>query len=235
MTPPNDPYETRPLPPLTQPLARPSRLSLTVILALVAVPFIALGVLLSWHVAPNPYTRSAALLPSPTLGVVSSTAAAGLPYAVVAYAAPEGAVLGALEQGRSYRVVARAGTGWVQIDVAVPGAEPNLVRVAAEELPELAALTQLADLATPVPTATTQVVYVAPPALAPPAPAAASGPTERAAAELVPIEPSPTSGYIISPPTPALRSVVVVAYPTPTPCSIRQLGLGLQPCHGYGP
>lgn len=234
MTPPNDPYETRPLPPLTEPLARPLRLPLAAILTLLIVPIVAFGVLLSGRIVPRPDTRLVMLLPSPTLGVAVPTASAGLPHAIVAYAAPNGAVLGALEQGRSYRVVARAGTDWVQIDVAAAGTAPNLVWVAADEIPELAALAQLLDLATPVPTATTHVVHVAATAPAP-APVAVIVPTEPSAAELVPLEPSPTSGYIIPPPTPALRSLVIVTYPTLTPCSIRELGLGLQPCHGYGP
>lgn len=44
-----------------------------------------------------------------------------LPRAVVAYDAPDGAPIGALDSGRAYIVIARWGDGWLQADVAGSG------------------------------------------------------------------------------------------------------------------
>jgi hypothetical protein len=225
---PSDPYKTQPLPPLTEALARPVRLPLAALLALAVVPAIVIAALL---VGAGSTRQSAPkvmpLLPSPTLGLARVAAAAGLPRATVAYDAPGGQVVGALEPGRGYRVVARSGLDWVQLDVAGNGEAPNLVWVAAGAVPETQTVAGLADLATAAPTPTAQVVYVA---AAPAAPAAAPPPSPRAAEARAP---EPTAAYVLAPPTPAPRSVVMAPYPTATPCSIRDLGLSLQPCHGY--
>src|SRR5262245_51260692 len=54
----------------------------------------------------------------------------GLGRAVVAYSAPNGDVLGAIEQGRAYRLVARSGLDWLQLQVDGSG----LIWVKAQEL-----------------------------------------------------------------------------------------------------
>lgn len=78
----------------------------------------------------------------------------GLPRSVVAYDAPLGNVLGAIEQGRAYRLVARSGASWLQLEVA----ESGLVWVKAGDLdPELA---NVPDLATPNAQPQPAVVYV---------------------------------------------------------------------------
>lgn len=228
MTAPHDPYQTQPLSPITAALVRPVQLPAGAIAALAGVPALLLVALLAaWAWAREPAPQAQPLLPSPTLGVARLAAErgpAGLPRAVVAYDAPGGAVVGALEPGRAYRVAARAGLDWVQLDVAAAGAAANLVWVVASDVPEGAALAGLADLATPAPTATPRLIYVAAPAPAP-APAAAAAPAA----------PEPTAAYLLAPPTQAPRPVVVVSYPTATPCRIADLGLGLQPCNGIVP
>lgn len=229
MSQPNDPYKTQPLPPLTDVLARPVQLPIGLIVALAGVPALLLVALIAaWAWTRQPVSQARPLLPSPTLGVSRLTAeraSSGLPRAVVAYDAPGGAVVGALEPGRQYQVVARAGLDWVQLDVGHVGKGANLVWVAAGDVPETQMAAGLADLATPVPTATAQVVYVAAPAPAAVAPAPAAEPVQ--------LLPEPTASYVLPPATPAPRSVVVVAYPTATPCASRDLGRSLQPCNGY--
>lgn len=228
-TSPNDPYKTQPLPRLTQRLAQPVQLPLGAIAALVIVPaLLSITLLVLWATTQQPASKATPLLPSPTLGVARITAQQdkGLPRAVVAYDAPDGSVIGALEQGRGYKVVARSGLAWVQLDVARAGETGNLVWVSADDVPEVQTAAGLQDLATPAPSATPQVVYVAAPAPLPALP--------EAPAELAP-EPTSTPAYLIPPATPALRSVVFQTFPTATPCSLRQLGSSLQPCNGYQP
>lgn len=105
-----------------------------------------------------------ALLPQRATVIVSATATPALqllptpqpagdvlPRAVTAYAAPGGAILGAIEPGRPYAIVARAGSEWLQLNVQDSGlvwvrwADSGLVPAG-----------ELADL-TPAPP---QVVYV---------------------------------------------------------------------------
>lgn len=99
----------------------------------------------------------------PTAAPVAQVAAIGanvLPRAVTAWAAPDGAVLGAIEAGRPYRAVASFGAAWLQVEVE--GSGVVWLRVA-----ELYG-GEVADLA-PVPAP--QVVYVSAPAYAAPTPA----------------------------------------------------------------
>lgn len=222
---PNDPYQTQPLPPLTQALARPVSLPLAGLIALALAPSLLVAALLLWADPAPSAPPALGLLPSPTLGIARAAAPAhGLARATVAYDAPGGAPIGALEPGRAYRVIARAGLAWVQLDVAGPGEAPNLVWVAAGDIPEVAAVAGLADLATPAPTAAPEIVYVAAPAPARPAPAAP-------AAEA----PAPTSGYLLPPATPAPQPMVVRAFPTAEPCTLREVGASLRVCNGIVP
>ena len=228
---PHDPYKTQPLLPLAAIVARPVALPLAAIVALAVVPVLLITTLLLLWGGPRPAgTPATALLPSPTLGIARVALAVGLPRAVVAYDAPDGRVVGALEPGRTYRVTARSRLAWLQLDVAPPGAPANLVWVAAHELPELGLTAGLADLAPPAPTPAPQIVYVAVPGpAAPPAPAPADAPALP--------EPTraPTTTYLIPPATPAPRSVVVRPFPTAPPCRLRELGSTLRICNGLTP
>lgn len=75
-----------------------------------------------------------------------------LPVAVIAYDAPAGSPIGALEPGRPYRPVARAGADWMQLEVNGSG----LLWVRAADLGPLAAdppdTTPLPDAFPPTPT-----------------------------------------------------------------------------------
>lgn len=117
---------------------------------------------------PDAQPATSAPAPTPALAyvVVTATASAptpttspaqpaGLPRALVAYAAPAGLPLGAIEAGREYRPLARSGADWILLDVAGSGA----VWVQAGEL--LGAAGSLVDLATPVPPPAPVVVYQA--------------------------------------------------------------------------
>jgi hypothetical protein len=89
---------------------------------------------------------------------------------VVAYDSPGGAVIGAVEQGRAYVVLARYGSDWLQAEVSGSG----VVWLRADQVLDLPA--DLADLA---PTPAPQLVYVASqpaPAVATIAPPAATDP-----------------------------------------------------------
>lgn len=104
-----------------------------------------------------------------TVGTVGTTEAAApadrLPVAMVAYAEPGGAVIGALEPGRPYLVVGRSGIGWLQINIGQPA--PVWVRAW-----DGAAISAVPDLSTPTPRPTaTPVPYVAPAYVPLPAPA----------------------------------------------------------------
>lgn len=222
MTQPNDPYQTQPLAPLTQTLARPVSLPLAGLIALALAPSLLVAALLLWADMAPPEPQALISAPSPTLGIARAAAPApGLARAAVAYDAPGGAPVGALEPGRGYRVIARSGLAWVQLDVGGPAEAPNLVWVAAGDIPEISAVAGLADLATPAPTAAPEIIYVAAPAPARPAPAAEA--------------PAPTSGHLLPPATPAPRPVVVRAFPTSQPCSLREVGASLRVCNGIVP
>lgn len=226
-----DPYKTQKLVELTQQLARPVRLPTYALIAVSLVPTLIVAALLVGLSLLRPAPSPVVMLATPTLGLsrsvgVMAAQAPGLPRALVAYAAPDGPVIGALEPGRPYRLVARSGLAWAQLDVAAPGEPVNLVWVRAEELPELRALA-VADLATPQPTAAPQVRYVVAPAA--PAPAAPAPPSD-----LAPLPEQPPV-YLISPATPRPRSVVVAPYPTTAPCRIGELGAAFRVCNGVTP
>ncbi len=100
---------------------------------------------------------------------------------VTAYAAPDGATIGPIEAGRAYRVIARSGAGWAQIDAAGSG----VVWVRADASLDLASAP---DLATPVPPPTSappmrQIIYIE----ATPEPTDPPQPTD-------PPPPAPTAG-----------------------------------------
>lgn len=99
-----------------------------------------------------------------------------LPRAVVAYAAPDGAVLGSIEPGRAYTPTARLGDAWTRITAAGSG----LVWVRAAELPADPALP---DLATPTP---------------PPPPPATAAPRVIVREVQVPAAPQPTQCATVS-------------------------------------
>lgn len=96
--------------------------------------------------------------PAPAAAAVASEAptgspAARLPRAMLAYGAPDGAPMSALDSGRPYAVVGRSGDGWLQLDVGEP--KPVWVRAW-----DGAAFGAVPDLATPTPEPTaTPVPY----------------------------------------------------------------------------
>ena len=121
---------------------------------------VVIGMLLAWFLVnmpwqppsppmPNPTSIQPTVQPTPYVSSVTSDApdpGTRLDRAVVAYSAPDGAVVGALEPGRAYTVTARLSTRWVQID-AVGG---GLIWVRSEAIrlaPDL--LAAAPDLATP--------------------------------------------------------------------------------------
>jgi len=100
--------------------------------------------------------------PIPTPTIETQTIAAVLPgtlaRAVVAYDAPEGRVIGAIDRGHAYRVVARYGADWLHADVTGSGR----VWLRATDVFDLPA--DLADLAPPpAPIVEYQVVHQPPP------------------------------------------------------------------------
>jgi hypothetical protein len=66
---------------------------------------------------PAPVILMATPLPAMPLPIVAPSAELRLLRAVVAYDAPEGKVLGAIEPGRPYQLLARSGTAWVQLAI----------------------------------------------------------------------------------------------------------------------
>lgn len=115
---------------------------------LVAAGAVSLGRTLSARQAPAIVIVNA----TPTLGTLPTPeTATGLPRAAVAYAEPGGLVLGGLEPGRAYTVLARYGAQWLQIE-----AGSGAVWVLASE----AGLMVDAALADLEPTAAPAVVYV---------------------------------------------------------------------------
>lgn len=95
--------------------------------------------------------------PAPATPAALSVASAGpnSRRALVAYASPDGAVIGAIEAGRHYGFLARSGDGWLQLDIDGSGAV--WVRSA-----DLIGAPDLADVATP--TDAPRVVVVSVPA-----------------------------------------------------------------------
>jgi len=118
---------------------------------------------------PRPVIIIATPLPQsapPT--AVPAAAVAALPpnalrRAVVAYDSPNGSVIGAIEAGRTYQVLARYGNDWLQADVQGSG----VVWLKADQVLDLPS--NLTDLAPPLaPVVIERPVYVAAPALAQP-------------------------------------------------------------------
>lgn len=139
----------------------------------------------AWQARPvAPAARPAATLapiiliatPVPTADTIAvQVAVLRLPRAVVAYdqPGPGGRVIGAVDSGRSYEIIARSGAEWLQLRIA----ESGEVWIQRAEL-------EGPDLATPeppAPTAAPIVVYVAPAAVATaaPQPTAAAAPAIR--------------------------------------------------------
>jgi len=133
--------------------------------ALVAAAVCAVLLYLAWPAIAAQLAAAPSPAPVPTAGQAPPTAAppasaAQLPAAMVAYDRPGGTVIGALEPGRPFLVVAHSGEEWLQLDVGTPE-QPNLVWTPAwDGAPAVAGLLDLAT-PTPVPTAT-PVPYVAP-------------------------------------------------------------------------
>jgi hypothetical protein len=116
---------------------------------------------------PAPVLLLATPLPATSIPSVTPSAELLLPRAVVAYAAPGGKVLGAIEPGRGYAVLVRSGTAWVQL--AFEGSATVWVR-----RDELEAVL---DIATPMPTEQPIVIAAEQPPATPDPPTATVAPT----------------------------------------------------------
>jgi len=132
---------------------------------------------------PLPTSAPLILLATPLsatpIPTVTSSAEPRLARAVVAYAAPGGKVLGAIEPGRGYALLARSGTAWVQL--AIDGS--GRVWVRRDELEGVV------DIATPLPTEQPIGIAAEQQRAAPDAIAATAAPTTPAG---VPPAPTPT-------------------------------------------
>jgi hypothetical protein len=131
-------------------------------------------------------TQAAVVPPTAVPVQVAAVLPNALRRAVVAYDAPAGNVLGAIEQGRAYSVLARYGSDWLQADVVGSG----VVWLKADQVLDLPP--GLADLQPPPAPA---VVYVP---VSAPAPAYAA--------------PTPEPNYQVSnaAPTPAPQQLVIL-------------------------
>lgn len=132
------------------------------------------GAQLTRALTSAPTTAPIILVATPTLAPLPvASRSTGLPRAATAYDEPDGRVLGALDEGRGYTVLARFGSEWLQLDA---GSGPVWVRAREAGLSVNAALADLTPPAVPA------VVYVERPAPAPsvvyvqPAPAPESAP-----------------------------------------------------------
>jgi hypothetical protein len=219
---PSDPYKTRPLAPITQALSQPITVPAHAIAALALAPSLLIVVaLLLWGGAARPAAPTAAILATPTLGLARTAPPPdALRRATVAYDAPGGTVVGALEPGRAYAVAARSGLAWVRLDVARPGEQANLVWVKAADLPELAVAEITIDMAPPVPAEPSQAAYTAP---------------SETLVDEEPAQATPAPAYILPPATPAPRPVMALPAPTAPPCTLRELGSVLRVCNGVTP
>ena len=102
------------------PTAQPTRRDLIVWGVAIGLICLVAGTLLARLGSPTPSTA----VQSPTLVVVPTsaptiapTAAVLLDRAIVAYAAPGGDILGAVDAGRVYTAIGRYGTSWAQLDI----------------------------------------------------------------------------------------------------------------------
>lgn len=121
-----------------------------------------------------------------TVSITADSEHPRLARAVVAYAAPEGPVVGALEPGREYTPTGRLDTSWLQLEVAGSG----LVWAQAAELEAATEMiARLPDLATPTPqpppTPEPTPTPAPAPVVAPPAPIAPIAPPRRCTPERV--------------------------------------------------
>jgi len=140
--------------------------------------------------AAAPIAPAVAPVPTAVLSVPTARADARpegrrFERAAVAYAAPDGAVLGAIEPGRPYRVVARYGADWLLLDVDGSGAV--WARLDDVGLPAGLSLADLAPTPAPV-----MIVVDRPAPPAPPAPLARAAVAQPEPAPLVPLAPEPT-------------------------------------------
>lgn len=164
------------------------------ILTINAIVLVGLTVWGLWGLWPDhlhaPQDAAALMAPTPQLSVptVPTTApppaGLALPAATVAYAAPDGAVLGALDAGRAYTPLARYGATWLLADVTGSGAVWLLV----EDVGLPAG--QIADIApTPAPVVVVIERPVPVPAAAPIVQAPPPGaPVHHEPAALVPVQ-----------------------------------------------
>lgn len=161
-------------------MARKKTMSRAEITSMIVVGIIAIGVLAfrlgsSGAAAPAaPQSRPAAAAPTGeailTPSPLPATAPVALGRVLIAFAAPDGAVLGAIESTREMTPTAHYGNGWIQADVAGSG----LVWLRKSDAPELHIIGP--DLA-PRPTATQAPVIVAtePPTATPEPPCHSAG------------------------------------------------------------
>lgn len=159
---------------LNPPRARWYDLPTPVAAALVIFFLLLIGLLIG-RVRSTP----AAAMPTPAIIIIASPLPQGIPptavpaaqvaalppnvlrRAVVAYDSPNGGVIGAIESGRTYAVVARWGSDWLQADVSGSG----VVWLKADQVLDLP--DGLVDLQ---PAPQPAVVYVSAPAYAAPTP-----------------------------------------------------------------
>jgi hypothetical protein len=144
-----------------------------VITALVVIVSASLAVLgqpraatLQPRIAPEPVIIIATAKPGQP--VIQAAAGNTTRTAMVAYASPGGIVLGAIEAGRPYRLLARYGADWLQIDADGSGQ----VWVKA---PTLLGLPDVADIQ---PTATPEVIVISAPPVEAPADVQVDAPAE---------------------------------------------------------
>jgi hypothetical protein len=152
---------------------------------LIAAGVVSLGRTLSARQEQRPVILVATATPSLQLLPTAVPSGPVLPRAAVAYAAPGGLVLGALDQGRAYVPLARYGGAWLHIDA---GSGPVWVLASEAGLPVDAALADLEPTQPPqivvVREVRQETVYIAEPA-SPAAPAEPyQPPATGAAAEL---------------------------------------------------
>jgi hypothetical protein len=129
------------------PIARrwaPSIMFFAVLLTLALI-----GALASWRPAAQARAEQPIIIvATPTMAgpaVAAAPPRTGLPRAIVAYDAPDGHALGAIEAGRAFTPTLRSGLEWLQIDATGSG----LVWVRVADL--IDGLASLPDVATPIP------------------------------------------------------------------------------------
>lgn len=127
------------------------------------------------QITPGPSTQ--AFLAAPTAAPAPTSEPAALPRTIGAYAAPDGLLLGQIEETRQIIPVAHYGSGWIQADVSGSG----IVWLRASDVPELALVGP--DLAPVAQTGQGLSIDTSnrPNAWQPPDPAAAPAPAEPTA------------------------------------------------------